>query len=91
MSQRGCRRRDTPDDGSSGEGYRGLGQPLAGQQRREGLRLHHPGRARQKEDLFVHHNAIEGGGFKSLSEGAKVSYDAEQGAKGPAAANVQVV
>jgi cold shock protein len=50
-----------------------------------------PGRARQKEDLFVHHNAIQGSGFKSLSEGAKVSYDAEQGAKGPAAANVQVV
>jgi cold shock protein len=42
-------------------------------------------------DLFVHHNAIQGGGFRSLAEGAKVSYDAEQGAKGPAAANVQVL
>ena len=41
------------------------------------------------KDLFVHHSAIQGGGFKSLTEGAKVSYDAEQGAKGPAAANVQ--
>ncbi len=41
------------------------------------------------EDLFVHHSAIQGDGFKSLAEGAKVSYDAEQGAKGPAAANVQ--
>jgi CspA family cold shock protein len=40
------------------------------------------------KDLFVHHTAIQGGGFKSLAEGAKVSYDAEQGAKGPAAANV---
>jgi cold shock protein len=37
----------------------------------------------------VHHSAIQGSGFKSLTEGAKVSYDAEQGAKGPAAANVQ--
>ncbi len=41
------------------------------------------------KDLFVHHNAIQGGGFKSLAEGAKVSFDAEQGPKGPAAANVQ--
>src|ERR671937_148652 len=41
------------------------------------------------KDLFVHHSAIQGSGFKSLTEGAKVSYDAEQGAKGPAAANVQ--
>jgi CspA family cold shock protein len=40
------------------------------------------------KDLFVHHSAIQGSGFKSLAEGAKVSYDAEQGAKGPAAANV---
>ncbi|MGI8505821.1 MAG: cold-shock protein [Solirubrobacteraceae bacterium] len=41
------------------------------------------------EDLFVHHNAIVGNGFKSLTEGAKVSYDPEQGPKGPSAANVQ--
>ena len=41
------------------------------------------------EDVFVHHSAIQGNGFKLLAEGAKVSYDAEQGAKGPAAANVQ--
>ncbi len=41
------------------------------------------------EDLFVHHNAIVGNGFKSLTEGAKVSYDPERGPKGPAAANVQ--
>jgi CspA family cold shock protein len=40
------------------------------------------------KDLFVHHSAIQGGGFKSLSEGAKVSYDEEQGPKGPAASNV---
>ena len=43
------------------------------------------------KDVFVHHSAIQGDGFKSLAEGAKVSYDAEQGAKGPAAANVQAL
>ena len=45
----------------------------------------------QGKDLFVHHNEIQGSGFKSLAEGAKVSYDAEQGQKGPAAANVQAL
>jgi cold shock protein len=40
------------------------------------------------KDLFVHQSAIQGNGYKSLPEGAKVSYDAEQGPKGPAAANV---
>jgi cold shock protein len=43
------------------------------------------------KDLFVHHSAIQGSGFKSLTEGAKVSYDAEQGPKGPAAANVSAI
>jgi CspA family cold shock protein len=42
-------------------------------------------------DLFVHHSAIVGNGFRSLPEGAKVSYDTEQGRKGPAAANVRVL
>jgi CspA family cold shock protein len=45
----------------------------------------------QSKDLFVHHSAIVGNGFKSLAEGAKVSYDAEQGPKGPAAKNVQTI
>ena len=40
------------------------------------------------KDLFVHHSAISGEGFKTLAEGAKVSYDAEAGPKGPSAANV---
>src|SRR3954468_13464503 len=42
------------------------------------------------KDLFVHHSAIAGSGFKSLAEGAKVEYEAEQGPKGPNAANVRV-
>jgi CspA family cold shock protein len=42
-------------------------------------------------DLFVHHSAIQGGGFKSLAEGAKVSYETQQSAKGPAAANVKLI
>jgi CspA family cold shock protein len=43
------------------------------------------------KDLFVHHSAILGDGYKSLAEGAKVSYESQQGPKGPAAANVQTV
>jgi CspA family cold shock protein len=43
------------------------------------------------KDVFVHLSAITGNGLGSLSEGAKVSYDTEQGRKGPAAANVRVL
>src|SRR5690348_16260105 len=43
------------------------------------------------KDLFVHHSAIAGNGFRSLAQGAKVSYDVEQGQKGPAAANVRTL
>ena len=41
------------------------------------------------KDLFVHHTAIQANGFRSLSEGTKVEYDAEQGQKGPQAQNVR--
>ena len=41
-------------------------------------------------DVFVHHSSIEGTGFKTLSEGAKVEYEPEQGQKGPQATNVVV-
>ena len=39
-------------------------------------------------DVFVHHTAIQGSGFKSLAEGDNVSFDTEQGPKGPKAVNV---
>ena len=41
------------------------------------------------KDLFVHQSAIVGDGFRSLQEGAKVTYNAEAGDKGPRAVDVQ--
>jgi CspA family cold shock protein len=43
------------------------------------------------KDLFVHYSGIDGGGFRSLTEGAKVAYDVESGDKGPKAVNVRPV
>jgi CspA family cold shock protein len=40
------------------------------------------------KDVFVHFSAIQGGGFKSLAEGQAVSFDVEDGPKGPQATNV---
>ncbi|TKH11969.1 cold-shock protein, partial [Peribacillus simplex] len=40
-------------------------------------------------DVFVHFSAIQGEGFKTLEEGQEVSFEIEQGARGPQAANVQ--
>ena len=43
------------------------------------------------KDLFVHFSGISGDGFKSLSEGARVEYEATEGQKGPQATNVRLV
>jgi cold shock protein len=43
------------------------------------------------KDLFVHHTAITGEGFKSLSEGQRVSFEVEETSKGPKAKNVQKI
>ena len=40
------------------------------------------------DDVFVHHSAISGSGFKTLAEGDQVAFEVEQGAKGPSAQNV---
>ena len=40
------------------------------------------------KDIFVHHTAIQGSGYKSLDEGEKVEFDVAQGQKGPQAENV---
>jgi cold shock protein len=41
------------------------------------------------KDLFVHHSEIAGEGFKSLADGARVSYEAQADSKGPRAVNVR--
>jgi CspA family cold shock protein len=40
------------------------------------------------DDVFVHFSAIQGSGFRSLSEGQKVTFDIEKGDRGPKAVNV---
>jgi CspA family cold shock protein len=45
-------------------------------------------RADGQKDCFVHHSAIEGNGYKSLTEGETVEFDVVEGQKGPSAENV---
>jgi len=43
------------------------------------------------QDIFVHFSSIEGDGFKTLAEGEHVSFDVEEGEKGPVAKNVKKI
>jgi CspA family cold shock protein len=45
----------------------------------------------QDKDVFIHHSAINMQGFRTLQEGQRVSFDIEQGKKGPAAINVKTI
>ncbi|MBJ22284.1 MAG: cold shock domain-containing protein [bacterium] len=44
-----------------------------------------------EKDVFCHHSAIQGEGFKTLAEGARVEFDVVDGQKGPAAENLVVI
>ncbi|PMC34860.1 cold-shock protein [Bacillus sp. UMB0899] len=43
------------------------------------------------DDVFVHFSSIQGEGYKSLDEGQEVTFDIEEGSRGPQAANVQKI
>jgi len=48
----------------------------------------HPIPSRSGKDLFVHFSSIDGDGYRALNDGARVSYESEEGPKGPVATNV---
>jgi len=43
------------------------------------------------KDVFAHHSAIQGNGYKSLEEGQRVSFEVQQGQKGPAAVDIKAI
>ena len=43
------------------------------------------------QDIFVHYSSIEGEGFKTLAEGERVSFEVEEGERGPVAKNVKKI
>ncbi len=43
------------------------------------------------KDLFVHHSAIQANGYRSLDDGVRVTYESEEGPKGPKAVNVEQI
>jgi CspA family cold shock protein len=43
------------------------------------------------KDLFVHYTSVSGSGFRTLPEGAKVTYEAREGQKGPEAIDVELI
>jgi cold shock protein len=45
----------------------------------------------QEKDVFLHHSSIAMQGFRTLTEGQRVSFDIEQGPKGPSAVNVKAI
>jgi cold shock protein len=47
--------------------------------------------ADEGSDVFVHFSAIQDNGFRTLQEGQRVSFEMQQGQKGPAAANVKAL
>ena len=79
----GSRRRPTP----TADRHEREAEP--GSNHKKGYGFITPGDA--GKDLFGHHSAIAGSGFKSLAESVKVSFDTEQGTKGPTAASVRVL
>lgn len=58
---------------------------------KQGYGFIEPSDPNQPKDVYVHFSAIQGGGFKSLKAGQKVKFVIIEGAKGPQAANVEVI
>jgi CspA family cold shock protein len=79
-----------PDSDESKTEARGTGMPITGTVKwfNDDKGFGFITRDDGEKDVFCHHSAIKGEGFKTLSEGQKVQFDVVQGQKGPAAENV---